>query len=41
MVAMPIMAFMGVRISWLIRDRKSRLAELAFWALTSASFNAC
>ena len=28
-VAMPRMAFMGVRISWLIRERNSLLAALA------------
>ena len=41
MVAIPMMAFMGVRISWLMRERKSRLAVLACCALASASLSVC
>ena len=33
MVVMPLMAFMGVRISWLMRERKSVLALLTASAL--------
>ncbi len=35
MEVIPIMAFMGVRISWLIRDKNSPLARLA---CSAASF---
>ena len=31
-VVMPTMMFMGVRISWDIRERKSFLASLDCWA---------
>ena len=34
---MPMMAFIGVRISWLMRERKSLLAALACSAATSAA----
>ena len=37
MVLMPMMAFMGVLISWLIRERKSLLAALACSAATRAA----
>ena len=37
MVVMPIMAFKGVRISWLIRDKNSLLAVLACSAASMAS----
>ena len=30
---MPMMAFMGVRTSWLIRRRKSSCTPEAFWAI--------
>ena len=33
---MPTMAFIGVRISWLMRERKSDFARFAFSALSSA-----
>ena len=36
----PIMAFMGVRISWDILERKSDLACVALSAFSFASFNA-
>ena len=39
MAVIPMIAFMGVRISWLMRARKSDLAWLAFSAESSASFN--
>ena len=34
----PTIAFIGVRISWLIRDRKSLLARLPASALSNSSF---
>ena len=37
---MPIMAFMGVRISWLMLARKSLLARLADSADSFAAFSA-
>ena len=37
MVLIPMIAFMGVRISWLMRERKSDLAALACSAATSAA----
>ena len=37
MAVSPMMAFMGVRISWLILDRKVLLAWLATWAALRAS----
>ena len=37
MVVMPMTAFMGVRISWLIRERKSDFARLACSAAVRAS----
>ena len=40
MVVMPMMALRGVRISWLMRERKSLLAELARSAVSMASRNA-
>ena len=43
MALIPMMAFMGVRISWLMRERKSDLAAFACSAATSAaaSFSFC
>ena len=41
MVLIPIMAFMGVLISWLILDRKSDLALFAALAAASASRKSC
>ena len=41
MVVMPMTAFMGVRISLLIRERKSDLARLACSAAVRASLMIC
>ena len=41
MAVIPIMAFIGVRISWLIRERNSFLAILAALAASKASCKAC
>jgi len=42
---MPMMAFIGVRISWLMRARKSDFARLALsaadLALSSSTFFSC
>ncbi len=40
-VAKPIIAFIGVRISWLILDRKVVFAWFAFCACIKASCKAC
>ena len=40
-VVIPIMAFIGVRISWLIRDKKSDLAWFADLATCRASWSNC
>ena len=40
MVVIPMMAFIGVRISWDMRERKSDFARLACSATDRASFNA-
>ena len=40
-VVIPMIAFMGVRISWLICDKKALFASLAVCAATKASFNSC
>ena len=41
MVLIPTMAFMGVRMSWLILDRKSDLAWFAALADARASRSSC
>ena len=41
MAVMPTMAFIGVRISWLMLERKSLLALLAFSASRCARISSC